>query len=152
MTVSVDLKDVPQVTSDDLAGIMQTLIASEHGLVLIRGITEASRNALETAIWKTFADAPERRVAVLMRFECLVELFASRRLKELFLKHGLVVLEPALALAATQRLNTSWGFNPQKFMMALTGQLKVTHGGTETKAQHRAPRSQPVVAEPQLAA
>ena len=123
MTAVIDLNDVPTVAPQDLMRIMQTLIANENGLIFLKGINEDSRTALEDAIWTTFADEPQQRLAVMVRFECLVDVFASRRLKDQFTTHGLALLAPVFAIAASQRLNTEWGFNPQKFLMALLEKL-----------------------------
>ena len=123
MSTVVDLHDVPEVRPADLARTMQALIASENGLIFLNGLTDTSRTALENAIWSTFADEPQRRVAIMVRFECLIELFSSRRLRDQFTHHGLTLLMPAFAIAAQQRLNTHWGFNPQKFLTTLIAKL-----------------------------
>ncbi len=123
MSALINLQDVPTVTAADLMRIMQRLIASENGLIFLNGITEASRSALEDAIWATFENDPGRRLAVMLRFECLVDLFSSRRMRDQFTQHGLALLAPAFAIAAEQRLNTEWGFNPQKFLLDLIEKL-----------------------------
>lgn len=123
MTVLINLHDVPNVAPQDLMRIMQTLIATENGLIFLKGLTEDTRTALEDAIWTTFADEPEQRLALMVRFECLVELFASRRLRDQFTVHGLALIGPIFAVAANQRLNTRWGFNPQRFLMSLLEHL-----------------------------
>ena len=132
MSAYIDLNDVPHVAPQDLMRIMQTLIATENGLLLLKGLNKDTHAALEDAIWTAFADEPQRRLAILVRFECLVELFSSRRFKDQFTLHGLSLLVPAFAVAATQRLNTNWGFNPQKFLMGLLDQLKIKAIDTQT--------------------
>lgn len=123
MSALIDLNDVPHVAPKDLMRIMQTLIATENGLIFLKGLNDDTRAALEDAIWTTFADQPEQRLAVMVRFECLIEVFASRRLKDQFTLHGLSLLAPAFGVASRQRLNTTWGFNPQKFLLALLEKL-----------------------------
>jgi len=123
MTALIDLNDVPTVAPQDLMRIMETLIATENGLIFLKGLNEDTRVSLEDSIWSTFANEPQHRLALMVRFECLVDVFASRRLKDQFTAHGLALLGPVFAIAANQRLNTSWGFNPQKFLMALVEKL-----------------------------
>ncbi len=123
MSALIDLNDVPPVAPQDLMHIMQRLIATENGLILLKGLNEDTHNALEDAIWTTFSDEPEARLALIVRFECLIELFSSRRLRDQLTRHGLALIAPAFAVAAHQRLNTSWGFNPQKFLMGLLEKL-----------------------------
>lgn len=142
MTALIDLNDVPHVAPQDLMRIMQTLIATENGLIFLKGINEETRTALEDAIWTTFADEPEHRLAIMVRFECLIELFASRRLRDQFTAHGLALLGPVFAVAADQRLNTNWGFNPQKFLMTLLEKLNsAPQGEVDTKIRLPAMRA-----------
>lgn len=152
MSALIDLNDVPTVSASDLMRVMQKLIANENGLIFLNGLTDEARTALEDAIWTTFADEPNTRLAVLTRFESLVELFSSRRFRDQFCTHGLALLTPAFAVAASQRLNTNWGFNPQKFLMALLGKLKAAPQ-QPTTPRPIAPRRTPIQpVSPQLAA
>ena len=131
MSAIIDLNDVPQVSPNDLMRVMQTLIATENGLIFLTGLNAETRVALEDAIWASFADQPETRLAVLVRFESLIKLFSSRRLKNQFTSHGLGLLAPAFATAAHQRLNTNWGFNPQQFLMSLLSKLNAVPTATD---------------------
>lgn len=126
MTALIDLNDVPHVDANDLMQIMQTMIAKEHGLIFVYGLTQDAHAALEDTIWERFSDDAGRRLALLVRFECLVGLFASRRLKDQFTQHGLNILAPLFSIVAEQRLNRNQGFNPQKVLMALLEALSVT--------------------------
>ena len=140
MTALIDLNDVPQVAPKDLMRIMQKLIAAENGLIFLKGLTQETRPALEDAIWTTFAQDPERRLALLVRFECLIALFSSRRLKDQFTLHGLALLAPAFAVAARQRLNTTWGFNPQKFLTGLRENIAApSKAAVAPRGQHQTP-------------
>jgi hypothetical protein len=62
-------------------------------------------------------------VAVLLRFRALVGVFKARRLRELLLGRGFMLITPAVHVAARMRLNTQWGFNPLKFERELQGLL-----------------------------
>lgn len=142
MSALIDLNDVPQVAPNDLMRIMQRLIATENGLIFLKGLNDDTRTALEDAVWTTFAEEPENRLAIMVRFECLIELFASRRLKDQFTLHGLSLLAPTFAVAAKQRLNTNWGFNPQKFLMGILEKLNAApQGETPVAAEFQALRA-----------
>lgn len=127
MTVMIDLNDVPLVQADDLMRIMQRLIATEDGLILLKGLNTETHGALENAIWTTFTDQPERRLAVMVRFEALIHLFQHRRFRDLFTLHGLNILNSVFAVASAQRLNTTWGFNHQAFLGTLVEKLNQLH-------------------------
>lgn len=152
MTALIDLNDVPQVTPQDLMRIMQRLIATENGLILLKGLNDNTRQSLEDAIWTLFDDQPESRLALMVRFECLIELFSNRRLRDKFTQHGLTLLGPAFAVAANQRLNKTWGFNPQKFLMGLLEKLALDPQRDAIPSAVSAPLSASQHEGPQLAA
>lgn len=152
MSLLIDLHDVPEVAASDLMRVMQKLIASEHGLILLKGLNEESRSALEDAIWATFSDQPQTRLALLLRFESVIEIFSHRRLKDLFTSHGLALLTPAFEVASQQRLNKTWGFNPQKFLMAVLEQLNQRTLPQDSEGGQPAPTFQAQQNAPQLAA
>lgn len=133
MTVLIDLNDVPLVQSDDLMRVMQRLIAQEDGLILLKGLNAQTHQALEEAIWKTFENQPEVRLAVLVRFEALIHLFKQRRFRDLFTLHGLGILTSVFAVASAQRLNTTWGFNQQAFLNT----LRARQQQEQTAARHQ---------------
>jgi hypothetical protein len=120
MTRSIDSCDVPAVGLHDLYMPMRLLINEGRGLALLNGLSEADIRATECQIWAYFADAPEKRVAVALRFRALLDVFAKRRLKQEFLNQGFKLIARAVAEASTQRLNTHFGFSAQKFVSALT--------------------------------
>jgi hypothetical protein len=144
MTAAINLSDVPEVASSDLALVMQKLVRSGNGLILLKGVTDEVRATLEDAVWETFQGAAENRLAVLMRLENLIAVFASRRLRDVFLAHGLLILPHILHIAAYQRLNIHWGFNPQKFLSQLTATV-------EDEGDHQAPASSKSVLKTQSA-
>ena len=119
MSRLIDLADVPPVTTADLAVPMRIAIEHGHGLALYKGLSEAEIRAIEADLWTRFSHAPQTRLAVAIRFRALLAVFATRRLKHLFLKTGFKLIARALAEAATQRINADVGFSAQKFVLAL---------------------------------
>lgn len=124
MTISLDTTDVPAVAADVLAGPMQFFIDSGRGLVMLRGLSKEDKRALRKAVRAECQSFPAAfEVATHLRFQSLVEVFSSRRLQALMMANGLAVIEPAIKIAAAMRLNTKWGFSPQKFHKALIDAL-----------------------------
>ena len=119
MRPNIDLTDVVLVSPHDMATAMQYFIDAGRGLLLLNGATPQDLRAMERAVWDKLDEDPVQKVATLMRFRCLVEVFAAPRLKALLLNKGFNLLAPALHVAASQRLNAERGFNPVKFERAL---------------------------------
>lgn len=117
-SASIDLSDVPAVSLHDLYAPMRRLIAEGRGLALLNGLSETDIRSVESQIWADFADQPETRLAIAMRFRALLDVFATRRLRQEFLNQGFKLIARAVAEASTQRLNTRFGFTAQKFVMA----------------------------------
>jgi hypothetical protein len=114
-----DLTDVPAIAPSDLAAAMQALIAHGRGLVLLRGLEDADLDTVQAELKRRFHTDPQTALAAFVRFRHLAEVFSARRLKELMLKRGYGLIAPAIAIAASLRLNANRGFNPQKFLLAL---------------------------------
>lgn len=114
-----DLTDVPAIASADLAAAMQALIADGRGLVLLRGLEDADLDTVQAELKRRFHTDPQTALAAFVRFRHLAEVFSARRLKELMLERGFALIGPAIAIAASLRLNANRGFNPQKFLLAL---------------------------------
>jgi hypothetical protein len=114
-----DLTDVPAIASTDLAAAMQALIADGRGLVLLRGLENADLDTVQAELKRRFHADPQTALAVFIRFRHLAEVFSARRLKDLMLDRGYALIAPAIAIAASLRLNANRGFNPQKFLLAL---------------------------------
>jgi hypothetical protein len=114
-----DLTDVPAIASTDLAAAMQALIADGRGLVLLRGLENADLDTVQAELKRRFHADPQTALAVFVRFRHLAEVFSARRLKDLMLDRGYALIAPAIAIAASLRLNANRGFNPQKFLLAL---------------------------------
>jgi hypothetical protein len=74
---------------------------------------------VQAELKRRFHTDPQTALAVFVRLRHLAEVFSARRLKELMLEHGFALIGPAIAIAASLRLNANRGFNPQKFLLAL---------------------------------
>ena len=114
-----DLSDVPAVAATDLAAAMRVLIDNERGLVLMRGLTDGDLSLVQSELQRQFQSEPQRALAVFVRLRTMVEVFSARRLQEMMLDRGYALLAPAIAIAASLRLNANRGFNPQRFMLSL---------------------------------
>lgn len=121
----IDQTDVPAVGLHDLYFPLKYLIADGRGLALLNGLSESDIRAVEGHIWTHFADAPEKRLAVALRFRALLEVFSAKRLKQAFLEQGFKLIALAAAEGARQRLNTRFGFKAQAFVMALDPATRV---------------------------
>ena len=119
MAMTWDLTDSPAVDAADLAAAMRSLIEDGRGLVLINGATAADLDTARAALQSRHHAEPQRALAAFVRFRHLVEVFGARRLKDLMLDNGYALMAPAIAIAATQRLNGNRGFNPQRFLLSL---------------------------------
>jgi len=114
-----DLTDVPAIAPTDLAAAMQALINDGRGLALLRGLEDADLDTVQALLKRRFQADPQTALAVFVRFRHLAEVFSARRLKDLMLDRGYALIAPAIAVAASLRLNANRGFNPQKFLLAL---------------------------------
>jgi hypothetical protein len=123
MAMTWDLTDVPAVETADLAAAMRALIEDERGLVLLNGLSENDMDTVQAELRRRLHGEPQRAAAVFVRLRHMVEVFTARRLKDLFLQHGHSLMAPAIAIAASLRLNANRGFSPQTFLMSLNGAL-----------------------------
>ena len=119
MLNTVNLSDVPLVNPADLARPMQYMIDTGRGLAMLRGISKAELREVDHALWEHLGSDPVQRLAVLVRFRCLIQAFGARRLADLLLHTGYNLITPAVHVAARMRLNADRGFNPVKFERAL---------------------------------
>jgi hypothetical protein len=143
MATVLDLNDVPHVSPEQLALPMRYMIDAERGLAMLRGASDSELRDAEGAVWDQIDGCSQTRTAVLLRFRCLIAVFAAVRLRRMLLQRGFGLLAPALKVAAQMRLNTRWGFNPLKFAMALEEQLADID---ERRAARRYPRAIPAEA------
>ena len=123
MTTALDITDVPPVACENLALPMQHMIDAGRGLVMLRGMSDEELREVECAVWNEIDASAQERVAVLLRFRCLIAVFASARLRRLLLSHGFRTIAPALRVAARMRLSVRWGFNAFNFARALEAEL-----------------------------
>jgi hypothetical protein len=123
MAMTWDLSDVPTVEADDLTAIMRALIEKGRGLVLLRGLEDEDLSTAQAEIKRRFHGEPQQAVAVFVRFRMLIEVFAARRLQDLMMDRGHALMAPAVAIAASLRLNANRGFNPQRFVLSLREML-----------------------------
>lgn len=136
MRPNIDLTDVVLVSPYDMTFPMQHMVDAGRGLVFMNGATAADLRAMDLAVWDKLDEDPAQRVAVLVRFRCLVEVFAAQRLKALLLNKGFNLLAPALHIAASMRLNAERGFNAVKFERALVDlvtKLEVARANRDTR-------------------
>ena len=119
MTATVDLTDVPEIEHRDLALALRLMLAGGRVLAASNDFTERDIRRVEQAFWSKKTGCQRSKVAVLLRLRGLLSVFSNRRLKELLSTYGSDVVPYALQIAAKMRLNTKWGFNPQKFARAL---------------------------------
>ena len=122
----MNLTDVALVDPDRLALALEYMVKTGRGLTMLRGITQAQLREVDQALWDELGSDPAQRVAVLVRFRCLIRVFAARRLTDLLMHTGYRLLAPAARVAARMRLNADLGFNPVKFERALIQQLART--------------------------
>ncbi|HEY7086064.1 MAG TPA: hypothetical protein VH519_14740 [Hyphomicrobiaceae bacterium] len=119
----MNLTDVALVDPERLALALEYMVKTGRGLTMLRGITEAQLREIDQALWDELGSDPAQRVAVLVRFRCLIRVFATRRLANLLLHTGYRLLAPAARVAGRMRLNADRGFNAVKFERALIDQL-----------------------------
>jgi hypothetical protein len=99
---------------------MQHMIATGRGLAMLRGIGKDELREVDAVVAAKLGHDPAERLAVLVRFRCLIEVFRARRLADLLLNNGYNLIAPAVHVAARQRLNADRGFNPVVFERALS--------------------------------
>ena len=133
MAMTWDLTDIPAVDAADLAAAMRSLIEDGRGLVLLNGATEADLDTARAALQSRHHAEPQRALAAFVRFRHLVEVFGARRLKDLMLDNGYALMAPAIAIAASLRLNGNRGFNPQRFLLSLQEALAANVVTLETR-------------------
>jgi hypothetical protein len=120
MLQTPNLTDVAPVDPQNLAVAMQHMIATGRGLAMLRGIGKDELREVDAVVAAKLGHDPAERLAVLVRFRCLIEVFRARRLADLLLNNGYNLIAPAVHVAARQRLNADRGFNPVMFERALS--------------------------------
>lgn len=116
---ALDTADVPTVTAHEMSAAIDHLVDAGQGLAFLKGLDEESLADLENALWRLWPDAPERRLAVMLRFRAALAVFGARRLRNLLLTRGYRVVRASAEIAASARLNVRFGFRVQSFFAAL---------------------------------
>lgn len=116
---ALDIADVPTVKAHEMAAAIDHLVERGQGLAFLKGLDEASLADLENALWRLWPDAPELRLAVMLRFRAALAVFGARRLRNLLLTRGYRVVRASAEIAANTRLNVRFGFRVQSFLAAL---------------------------------
>ena len=119
MQAQFDPTDIQTVSAEDLALPMKLLISEGHALVLFNAGSKTARDAIDTAFWRSFKGQTQHGAAILLRFWCLIDVLATRRLNQRMLDRGFALIAPLTDVAAKLRLNANWGFNPQRVLAAL---------------------------------
>ncbi len=122
-----EMTDVAPVRACDLYLPMRKAIENGQGLALLTGLSEDGIRALEEDVWAAFPNDGLTRLAVAMRFRALLDVCAGRRLQEQFKRQGFKFIARAVHEASSQRLNTRFGFCPQKFVRALAPRPVAQH-------------------------
>lgn len=123
MATTFDLSDVPAADAADLAAAMRTLIENERGLILLNGASEEDLDTARAVMQSRHRTDPQRALTAFVRLRHLIDVFGARRLQQMLLDNGHAIIAPAIAIAARLRLNGHRGFNPQRFLVALTDAL-----------------------------
>lgn len=123
-TAAIDLTDVPLVALRELATALKFLSEDAQLLVRPEVLTEGDLRRVEQSFWQRCNRDRARKVAVLVRLRSLLEACRARSIQALIAVHGQAAVFEALAVAATMRLNTNIGFNPQKLARAVQSALK----------------------------
>ncbi|MGD9671021.1 MAG: hypothetical protein AB7U75_18585 [Hyphomicrobiaceae bacterium] len=137
MSPVIDLTDLPKAAPETLALAMRLLIEDGRALVLLRGASPEDRALLEERFWQRFDGTTAEGVVALLRLWSLVDVFKASRLRALLLDRGYALLADAARVAAEQRINVNWGFNPQRVLAALRSRrpnLRVVAGNGARRA------------------
>ena len=131
MSPAIDLTDLPKAAPETLALAMRLLIEDGRALILLRGASEEDRARLEERFWLRFEGSTAEGVVALLRLWSLVDVFKASRLRALLMDRGYALLADAARAAAEQRINVTWGFNPQRMLTELASRrpnLRVVAG------------------------
>lgn len=132
---SINLTDVPPVSAREL--IVAVKLLALHGATLDTAHTmsdSALRNVF-TAYWNMIARDGARKSATLVRLQNLINVCSSRRMAALIEAHGRAGIFETVTVAATCRLNTTYGFNPLKIARAVRTSLAVEEPAAQEFAQ-----------------
>ncbi len=115
---TIDPTDVPVVTASGMIRALVGAVGSAPVSNLAAELEAGTLARIEAALWRTQALSAER-TAIMVRLRALAAVLAARRFAPLLARHGERLTGPALAAAASLRLNAVRGFNPVQMMWAL---------------------------------
>lgn len=114
----IDASDVAVVTARELAFAVKLLGSIGGTLATAASLTEDDIRQVEDFYWQQLGRPSARKTAVLLRFRALADVCRARRINALIVSGGADAISNILTAAANLRLNTVWGFNPQKLASA----------------------------------
>ncbi len=121
---TIDPTDVPIVAVRELATALKVLADEVVALARAAEWSEDDLRRVEQYFWQRCGRDRERKVAALVRLRSLIEVCRARSLQSLIAEHGAMAVMGILDAAASMRLNTSFGFSPNKIARAALESLK----------------------------
>ncbi len=119
MTTTLDISDVPPVSTVELAIAVRLLIGGGKPLANAAQVTERDLRGVETELWGRHEGIAGRKLAVALRLRALVAALGARRIAALIGDTGNGVKPALVEAAASLRLNAGRGFMPQHLVWAL---------------------------------
>jgi len=119
MTTTLDISDVPPVSTVELAIAVRLLIGGGKPLANAAQVTERELREVEKELWTRHEGIAGRKLAVALRLRALVAALGARRIAALIGDTGNGAKLALVEAAATLRLNAQRGFVPQHLVWAL---------------------------------
>ncbi len=125
MTTTLDISDVPPVSTVELAIAVRLLIGGGKPLANAAQATEPDLRGVESELWSRHEGIAGRKLAVALRLRALVAALGARRIAALIGDTGNGAKLALVEAAASLRLNANRGFVPQHLVWALQPAGKV---------------------------
>lgn len=119
MTTTLDISDVPPVSTVELAIAVRLLIGGGKPLANAAQATERDLRSVENELWSRHEGVAGRKLAVALRLRALVAALGARRIAGLIGDTGNGAKLALVEAAAALRLNAERGFMPQHLVWAL---------------------------------
>ncbi len=119
MTTTLDISDVPPVSTVELAIAVRLLIGGGKPLANAAQVTEIDLRGVESELWSRHEGIAGRKLAVALRLRALVGALGARRIAGLIGDTGNGAKLALVEAAASLRLNANRGFVPQHLVWAL---------------------------------
>ncbi len=119
MTTTLDISDVPPVSTVELAIAVRLLIGGGKPLANAAQVTERNLRGVENELWSRHEGIAGRKLAVALRLRALVAALGARRIAALTGDTGNGAKLALVEAAASLRLNADRGFLPQHLVWAL---------------------------------